>query len=130
LPSASRGRHDRSTIGTPLARGDRGSDWRIPFVLIGLGGLVWLAPRWLVKDDRNGGAAGRGDDATNAVPFGHGQPGLNDRRVVLLHVLVYFCMTWMRVNSQRPASLLTRWGVRSSVSACVVATLAGWEPTC
>jgi MFS family permease len=59
-------------IGTPLAAWLIGMyDWRLMFVLIGLGGLVWLVP-WLgvVKnDDRELARVAAKKDGAKPIPF-------------------------------------------------------------
>src|SRR6202035_4246318 len=58
-------------IGTPLAAWLIGMyDWRVMFVVIGLGGLVWLVPwLWLVKnDDRELAPAVAENDRATRIP--------------------------------------------------------------
>jgi MFS family permease len=124
-------------IGTPIAAWlIMLYDWRLMFVLIGLGGLVWLIP-WmmLVKDDRRRPVAAAVKTAVAApVPF---------CRVLMSPItwgtviatfcymyFVYFCMTWMPAYfvEQRHLSL-SRMGLYTFFSfggMAIMAALAGW----
>jgi len=115
-------------------------DWRLMFVVLGLGGLVWLVP-WLlfVKDDRAPVAArpdnARSDRPTPAqIPFGK----LLATPVVWGIVIatfcymyfVYFCMTWMPAYfvEQRHQSL-SKMGLFTFFSfagIAIMAILGGW----
>jgi len=115
-------------------------DWRLMFVVLGLGGLIWLVP-WLllVKDDR-APAAAQGDNARSdkpapaQIPFGK----LLATPVVWGIVIatfcymyfVYFCMTWMPAYfiEQRHQSL-SKMGLftfASFAGIAVMAILGGW----
>lgn len=115
-------------------------DWRLMFVVLGLGGLVWLVP-WLlfVKDDR-APAAARPDNARSnkpapaQIPFGK----LLATPVVWGIVIatfcymyfVYFCMTWMPAYfvEQRHQSL-SKMGLFTFFSfagIAIMAILGGW----
>lgn len=111
-------------------------DWRLMFVALGLGGLLWLAP-WLliVKDDRSPNAGGRPDKpAPEQIPFGK----LLATPVVWGIVIatfcymyfVYFCMTWMPAYfvEQRHQSL-SKMGLFTFFSfagIAIIAILGGW----
>jgi MFS transporter, ACS family, D-galactonate transporter len=112
------------------------SGWRLMFVALGLGGLVWLAP-WLklVKnDDREIEAAQVRKAPAARVPF---------LRVIASPVIwgtvvgtfcyqyfVYFCMTWMPayfVDRHNLSLKSSAWYTMFSfVGMAAVATLAGW----
>jgi MFS transporter, ACS family, D-galactonate transporter len=125
-------------VGTPLAAWLIAMyDWRMMFVLIGLGGLVWLAPwLWLVKDDR--GLAARAATATKAaglaIPFGQvlASPVIWGTIVASFCYMyfVYFCMTWMPAYFTEARHLsLGKMGLFTFFSfggMAIVATLAGW----
>jgi MFS family permease len=130
-------------IGPPLAAWlIRGYDWRLMFLIIGLGGLVWLAP-WLalVKDDR--GRPPASDQTTRPsdrepgappVPFG----SLLATRVIWGTVIatfcymyfVYFCMTWMPAYfAEQRGQSLSKMGLYMFFSfggMAIVAALGGW----
>jgi ACS family D-galactonate transporter-like MFS transporter len=107
-------------------------DWRLMFLLIGLGGLVWLIP-WmmLVKDDdrqltKQAGAA--------PVPFGRIMASPVTWGTVIATFcymyFVYFCMTWMPAYfvEQRHLSL-SKMGLYTFFSfggMAAMAALAGW----
>jgi len=115
-------------------------DWRLMFVVLGLGGLVWLVP-WLllVKDDPAPAAAERGNalsdkPAPAQIPFGK----LLATPVVWGIVIatfcymyfVYFCMTWMPAYfvEQRHQSL-SKMGLftfASFAGIAIMAILGGW----
>ena len=125
-------------IGTPLAAWLIAMyDWRMMFVLIGLGGLVWLVPwMWLVKDDRRSAAAQRAAAKASgpAIPFGRvmASPVIWGTIVASFCYMyfVYFCMTWMPAYFTEARHLsLTRMGLFTFFSfggMAIVATLAGW----
>lgn len=124
-------------IGAPLAAWLIAQyDWRLMFVLIGLGGLAWLIP-WmlLVKDDgpKVGKDIQKKDDA-QPVPFGRimASPVTWGTIVVSFCYMyfVYFCMTWMPAYfvEQRHLSL-SKMGLYTFFSfggMAVVAALGGW----
>jgi MFS family permease len=123
-------------IGAPLAAWLIGMyDWRVMFVLIGLGGLVWLVP-WLslVKnDDRQLERAAVKKEGASPIPF---------RTIMASPVIwgtiiasfcymyfVYFCMTWMPAYFiERRHLSLGKMGLYAFASfggMAIVATLAG-----
>jgi MFS transporter, ACS family, D-galactonate transporter len=126
-------------IGTPLAAWLIALyDWRMMFVLIGLGGLVWLVPwMWLVKDDRRPSSAKAGGTkgaAPAAIPFGRvmASPVIWGTIVASFCYMyfVYFCMTWMPAYFTEARHLsLAKMGMFTFFSfggMAIVATLAGW----
>jgi len=123
-------------IGTPLAAFLIARyDWRVMFVLIGLGGLIWLVP-WLLlakNDDRQIEQAAVRKDGTKPIFF---------RRILVSPVtwgtiiasfcymyFVYFCMTWMPAYFMERRHLsLGKMGLFVFFSfggMAIVATLAG-----
>jgi ACS family D-galactonate transporter-like MFS transporter len=111
-------------------------DWRLMFLLIGLGGLVWLIP-WmvLVKDDDPQPAkqAAKKTGAT-PVPFSRIMASPVTWGTVIATFcymyFVYFCMTWMPAYfvEQRHLSL-SKMGLYTFFSfggMAAVAALAGW----
>jgi MFS transporter, ACS family, D-galactonate transporter len=123
-------------IGTPLAAWLIATyDWRMMFVLIGLGGLIWLAPWvWLVKDDRRAAAGAAKKAAVPAIPFGRvmASPVIWGTIVASFCYMyfVYFCMTWMPAYFTEARHLsLAKMGMFTFFSfggMAIVATLAGW----
>jgi MFS transporter, ACS family, D-galactonate transporter len=113
-------------------------DWRMMFVAIGLGGLLWLVPWvWLVEDDRAQGR--RSGFAGPRTP----PPAIPFRRVMASPVIwgtivasfcymyfVYFCMTWMPAYFTEARHLsLGKMGLYTFFSfggMAIVATAAGW----
>lgn len=107
-------------------------DWRAMFVVLGLGGLVWLVFWWrLVEDDRVASRTSASGPPVSMLPL--------FRTPLLWGVLigtfcynffVYFCMTWL------PAYLVERRGLSlnsmgfytmmSFGGMAVMAALAGW----
>ena len=125
-------------IGAPLAAWLIAAyDWRLMFVVLGLGGLIWLVP-WLalVPDDRREPApvASAASVAAPEIPF---------RRILATPVawgtviatfaymyFVYFSITWMPAYfvEQRHLSL-SKMGLYTFFSfggMAIVAALAGW----
>ena len=125
-------------IGAPLAAWLIAAyDWRLMFVVLGLGGLIWLIP-WLalVPDDRREPApvASAASVAAPEIPF---------RRILATPVawgtviatfaymyFVYFSITWMPAYfvEQRHLSL-SKMGLYTFFSfggMAIVAALAGW----
>jgi MFS family permease len=123
-------------IGAPLAAWLIGMyDWRVMFVLIGLGGLVWLAP-WLslVKnDDRQLERVAVKKEGAKPTPF---------RTIMASPVIwgtiiasfcymyfVYFCMTWMPAYFiERRHLSIGKMGLYAFASfggMAIMATLAG-----
>jgi MFS transporter, ACS family, D-galactonate transporter len=112
------------------------SGWRMMFVVLGLGGLAWLAP-WLKlvqDDDREIEAAQVRKAPAARVPF---------LRVIASPVIwgtivgtfcyqyfVYFCMTWMPsyfVDRHNLSLKSSAWYTMFSfIGMAAVATLAGW----
>ncbi len=125
-------------LGTPLAAWlIVAYDWRLMFLMLGLGGLIWLVP-WiaLVPDDRRETATKTSSQPTVVaeLPF---------RRILASPVawgtviatfsymyFVYFCITWMPAYfvEQRHLSL-SKMGLYTFFSfggMAVMATLGGW----
>ena len=110
--------------------------WRMMFLILGLGGLVWLVP-WiaLVQDDARRPAKDE-SKGTVAAPIRFGR--LLANRVVWGTVIatfcymyfVYFCMTWMPAYfvEQRHQSLakMGLYTFFSFAGMAVMAVLGGW----
>jgi MFS family permease len=124
-------------IGTPLAAWlIMAYDWRLMFLVLGLGGIVWLLP-WLllVKDDDRQRAAELARQAgSQRVPFGRilASPVTWGTVIATFCYMyfVYFCMTWMPAYfvEQRHLSL-SKMGLYTFFSfggMAAVAALAGW----
>ncbi len=124
-------------IGTPLAAYlIMLYDWRVMFLMIGLGGLIWLIP-WMVlvkDDDRQLAKEATKKAGGRTIPF---------RRIMFSPVtwgtviatfcymyFVYFCMTWMPAYFVEQRHLtLSRMGLYTFFSfggMAIVAALAGW----
>lgn len=123
-------------IGTPLAAWlILHYDWRMMFVLIGLGGLIWLIP-WmlLVKDGDRGPVQSVGTVAAKPVSFGRvlASPVTWGTVIATFSYMyfVYFCMTWMPAYFMERRHLsLSQMGLYTFFSfggMAVVAALAGW----
>ena len=124
-------------IGTPLAAWLIGMyDWRIMFVLIGLGGLIWLVP-WLMlvrNDDRNIEQAAAKKAGAKPIPFGRIMASPVTWGTIIASFcymyFVYFCMTWMPAYLMEKRHLsLGKMGLFVFFSfggMAIVATLAGW----
>jgi predicted MFS family arabinose efflux permease len=124
-------------IGTPLAAWLIGMyDWRLMFVLIGWGGLIWLAP-WLLlvkNDDRQLERVAAKNDGQGQIPFGRimASPVIWGTIIASFCYMyfVYFCMTWMPgYFIERRHLSLGKMGLYSFFSfggMAIVATLAGW----
>jgi ACS family D-galactonate transporter-like MFS transporter len=123
-------------IGTPLAAWlILQRDWRAMFVLIGLGGLIWLIP-WmlLVRDGVRGPAQAAGEAVKAPVPFGRvlASPVVWGTVIATFAYMyfVYFCMTWMPAYFMERRHLsLSRMGLYTFFSfggMAIVAALAGW----
>jgi MFS transporter, ACS family, D-galactonate transporter len=123
-------------IGTPLAAWlILHHDWRTMFVMVGLGGLVWLIP-WmlLVKDGDRGPARAAGTAAAAPVAFGRvlASPVIWGTVIATFCYMyfVYFCMTWMPAYFMERRHLsLSRMGLYTFFSfggMAIVAALAGW----
>jgi MFS family permease len=124
-------------IGTPLAAWLIGRyDWRMMFVLVGLGGMIWLAP-WLLlvrNDDRQLERAAVKKDGATPVPFGRIMASPVTWGTVIASFcymyFVYFCMTWMPAYFvERRHLSFGKMGLFVFFSfggMAIVATLAGW----
>jgi MFS family permease len=111
-------------------------DWRMMFVLIGLGGIVWLIP-WmlLVKEDGSPAPqASEKNEVSEHIPFGRIMASPVTWGTIVASFcymyFVYFCMTWMPAYyvEQRHLSL-SKMGLYTFFSfggMAVVAALAGW----
>ena len=123
-------------VGAPLAAWLIGMyDWRVMFVLIGLGGLIWLVP-WLLlvkNDDRQIERAAVKKDGTLPIPFGRimASPVIWGTIVASFSYMyfVYFCMTWMPAYFMERRHLsLGKMGLYTFFSfggMALIATLAG-----
>ncbi|MGO9896794.1 MAG: MFS transporter, partial [Bryobacteraceae bacterium] len=124
-------------IGTPLAAWLIGMyDWRLMFVLIGLGGMIWLVP-WLLlvsNDDRQIERAAVKKEGTRPIPFGRIMASPVTWGTIIASFcymyFVYFCMTWMPAYFMERRHLsLGKMGLFVFFSfggMAIVATLAGW----
>jgi sugar phosphate permease len=124
-------------IGAPLAAWLIGIyDWRMMFVLIGLGGLIWLVP-WLLlvkNDDRQIEQAAARKQGGTPVPFGRIMVSPVTWGIIVASFcymyFVYFCMTWMPAYFMERRHLsLGKMGLYVFFSfggMALVATLAGW----
>jgi MFS family permease len=123
-------------IGTPLAAWlILQRDWRAMFVMIGLGGLIWLIP-WmlLARDGVRAPAQAAGAAAEASVPFGRvvASPVVWGTVIATFSYMyfVYFCMTWMPAYFMERRHLsLSRMGLYTFFSfggMAIVAALAGW----
>lgn len=124
-------------IGTPLAAWLIGLyDWRVMFVLVGLGGMLWLIP-WvsMVKNDdveiANSAVKNGGDVA---VPFGRIMASPIAWGTIIASFcymyFVYFCMTWMPAYFiERRHLSIAKMGLYIFFSfggLAIVAAAAGW----
>jgi sugar phosphate permease len=124
-------------IGAPLVALLVGKyDWRVAFVLIGIGGLVWLAP-WLLlvkNDDRQLEQADTKKAGTKPIPLGRilASPVIWGTIIASFCYMyfVYFCMTWMPAyfKEQRHLSLgkMGLYVFFSFGGMATVAMLSGW----
>ena len=123
-------------VGAPLAAWLIGMyDWRVMFVLIGLGGLIWLVPWMLLvkNDDRQIERAAVKKDGTLPIPFGRimASPVVWGTIVASFCYMyfVYFCMTWMPAYFMERRHLsLGKMGLYTFFSfggMALMATLAG-----
>jgi len=119
-------------IGTPLAAWlILRHDWRAMFLMVGLGGLIWLVP-WmlLVKDKPHVPAPTAGTPPT----FGRlmASPVVWGTVIATFAYMyfVYFCMTWMPAYFMERRHLsLSQMGLYTFFSfggMAIVAALAGW----
>jgi ACS family D-galactonate transporter-like MFS transporter len=124
-------------IGAPLAAWLIGMyDWRVMFVLIGLGGLIWLVPWMLLvsNDDRQIERAAVKKEGAKPIPFGRimASPIVWGTIVASFSYMyfVYFCMTWMPAYFMERRHLsLGKMGLYTFFSfggMALVATLAGY----
>ena len=122
-------------IGAPLAVGLIGLyDWRLMFILIGLGGLIWLIPWMLMVKEPSAQQKAVVKAQSPAVPFGRimASPvvwGTVAASFAYMY-FVYFCMTWMPAYfvEQRHLSL-SKMGLYTFFSfggMAMVAALGGW----
>jgi len=107
-------------------------DWRAMFVVLGVGGLVWLLFwMWLVEDDRGASEARASEPPTSVLPL--------FRTRLLWGILigtfcynffVYFCMTWLPAYLvERRGLSLNSMGIYTMMSfggMALMAALAGW----
>jgi len=124
-------------IGAPLTAWLIGMyDWRVTFVLIGLGGLVWLAP-WLLlvrNDDRQLEQADVKKLGAKPIPFSRILVSPVTWGTIIASFcymyFVYFCVTWMPAYFiERRHLSLGKMGLYAFFSfggMAAVATLAGW----
>jgi ACS family D-galactonate transporter-like MFS transporter len=124
-------------IGTPLAAWLIGMyDWRVMFVLIGLGGLLWLVP-WLLlvkNDDAQLERASVKRDGTRPIPFSRIMASPVTWGTIIASFcymyFVYFCITWMPAYFiERRHLTLGKMGLYVFFSfggMAIVATAAGW----
>ena len=123
-------------IGAPLAAWLAAKyDWRAMFLILGLGGLVWLAP-WLalVENDDRQLARAAAKKAGKPVPFGRilASPVTWGTVIATFCYMyfVYFCMTWMPAYFvERRGLALSKMGLYTFFSfggMAIVAALAGW----
>ena len=124
-------------IGAPLSAWLIGMyDWRLMFVLIGLGGLIWLVP-WLLlvkNDDRQIERAAAKADGRPPIPFGRIMASPVTWGTIIASFcymyFVYFCITWMPAYFiERRHLSLGKMGLFTFFSfggMAIVATAAGW----
>ncbi len=123
-------------IGTPLAAWlILHHDWRAMFVMVGLGGLLWLVP-WmlLVKDAPRGVMPAAGTPAAKTVSFARVMASPVTWGTVIATFsymyFVYFCMTWMPAYFMERRHLsLSQMGLYTFFSfggMAIVAAVAGW----
>jgi len=108
--------------------------WQAMFLVLGLGGLIWLVP-WLlfVKDDRKPAPA-PGRQSAPAVPFGRilASPVTWGTVIATFSYMyfVYFCMTWMPAYFVEQRHLtLSKMGLYTFFSfggMAIMAAVAGW----
>ena len=110
-------------------------DWRLMFLLLGAGGLVWLLPWMLAIEDEKPAAAPSSDvAAAPAVSFSTllASPiiwGIVIATFAYMY-FVYFCMTWMPAYFVEQRHLvLSKMGLYTFFSfggMAIVAVLGGW----
>jgi MFS family permease len=124
-------------VGAPIAAWLLGLyGWRTMFVILGLGGLIWLAPWWrLVRDDDREIEAAQVRGSPGArVPFAAVMASPVIWGTIIgtfcYQYFVYFCMTWMPAYfvERRNLSLnsMGLYTMFSFAGMAAVATLAGW----
>ncbi len=112
------------------------SGWRNMFLIMGLGGLVWLIP-WMVmvKDEyRNPAKFTLQEPAEATIPFGQVMASPIIWGTIIgsfcYQYFVYFCMTWMPAYLMERRNLsLNAMGLYTMFSfsgMAIVAILAGW----
>lgn len=108
-------------------------DWRIMFLILGLGGLIWLIP-WIFLVDNDERRAAPRVSASSTIRLGQlvASPVVWGTVIVTFCYMyfVYFCITWMPAYfvEQRHQSL-SRMGLYTFFSfggMAVVAVLGGW----
>ncbi len=124
-------------IGAPLATWlIMVSGWRMMFVIMGLGCLVWLIP-WMLfvrNDDKQKEQAAVAKTPAAAISFGRVMKSPVIWGTVIgtfcYQYFVYYCMTWMPAYfvEQRGLSLQSMgiYTMASFLGMATVATLAGW----
>lgn len=111
-------------------------DWRVMFLLLGLGGLIWLVP-WmlLVKEEPvQAPSPAAKKNAAPAVPFSRlmANPVTWGTLIATFCYMyfVYFCLTWMPAYFvEKHHQSLTKMGLYAFFSfggMAVVAVLGGW----
>jgi sugar phosphate permease len=124
-------------VGAPLAAWLIGLyDWRMMFVLIGLGGLIWLVPWMLLvrNDDRQIEMAATKQEGGQRIAFGSIMASPVTWGTIIASFcymyFVYFCMTWMPAYFMERRHLsLGKMGLFVFFSfggMAVVATISGW----
>jgi ACS family D-galactonate transporter-like MFS transporter len=124
-------------IGAPLAAWLIGLyDWRLMFLVIGLGGLIWLVP-WLMlvkNDDRQREQEAAKKEGVKPISFARIMASPVTWGTIIASFcymyFVYFCITWMPAYFMERRHLsLGKMGLFVFFSfggMAVVATLAGW----
>jgi MFS transporter, ACS family, D-galactonate transporter len=124
-------------VGAPIAAAlIQAYDWRVMFLILGLGSLVWLAPWLSITPPDRGGAppAAAGTKPAAPVSFGRimASPVIWGTIVGTFCYMyfVYFCMTWMPAYFvERRRLSLTSMGLYTFFSfagMAIVAAAAGW----
>jgi ACS family D-galactonate transporter-like MFS transporter len=122
-------------IGTPVAAWlILHHDWRAMFVMVGLGGLIWLIPWMLLVKDTPRGQMKTSGTPVKAVSFARvlASPVTWGTVIATFSYMyfVYFCMTWMPAYFMERRHLsLSQMGLYTFFSfggMAIVAALAGW----
>jgi MFS transporter, ACS family, D-galactonate transporter len=111
--------------------------WRTMFLILGLGGMLWLIPFSLLVTDEQRKKAKAGNQTTTSTGGAEfwasmRSPALWGSLVAAFcyHYFLYFCMTWMPAYfvEQRGLKLasMTLFSFMSFAGMAVVATAAGW----